>query len=342
MSYVRPPIREVNGNTQFLDGAVSAVDLRAAYALARRAAEISPTPATPGHTLVWVTGASFSVQHLPAVVGPYVVAGRHTMCDRVLERDELVSLRHVLIRSIARPGGTVALRVLDLHTPSRFALADGSTHDSVFAEGPVAVAIGMHALVAFPSHGPRPEELPVAQVVESQTGAQVPAPPPAPASPAPVADAPVGPDAALGPYRAASPRPLMYSRITLLPRAVAAGEPLSPSLARLVGGQHSVTLEREGRTATLSLSREDLDRGVLIGRSEKCVSEELRRITAIGTSRAHVLITREEGEVVAYDLASTQGTWVGARRVRREVLGPLASLVLGSTHDAVRLYWRAG
>jgi hypothetical protein len=338
LSYVRPPNREVNGNTQVFDGARSTVDLRAAYALARRAAEITPLPSAPGHVLVWVSGGSFAVEHLPATVGSYAVAGRHTMCDRILERDELVSLRHVLIRSVARPGGGVALRVLDLHTPTRFELADGSTHDSVFAEGPVAVGVGMHALVALPSHGPWPAELPVPHVVKSDSGPDVAAARP----PAPADDPPTGPDAPLGPYRAAGRRALMVSRITLLPRAVAAGEPLSPSLARLVGGQHAITLEREGRTATLSLSREDLDRGVLIGRSEKCVSEELRRITAIGTSRVHLLITREEGEVVVYDLASTQGTWMGSRRVRREVLGAFASLVLGSTHDAVKLYWRAG
>jgi len=119
------------------------------------------------------------------------------------------------------------------------------------------------------------------------------------------------------------------------------GEALPPSMGRLTGGIYALTLQREGRSATVTLSDEDLQRGVLVGRSEKCCSENLRRITDVNTSRTHVLILRDGPLVHAYDLASTQGTYCNGMAARRALLRDEGlMLTLGRGDAAVRMFWQ--
>ena len=248
-----------------------------------------------GHRLVWVRGASFGGLPLLTHQDAFAVVGRHTQCGMVLANDSFVALRHVLVRSIALPNGKAALRILDLHTLAGFMLADGSRQKSVFAEGPVAVGIGEYALVALPGEAPDdalPADLPKPEI-----------------------------EAAGGPYRVnARPRTQnRMSRITLMPQLLMLGEAQAPNLARLTGAsaRWAVTLERNGRQATVSVTEQDLAAGVVIGRSEKCHSEDLRRITDNNTSRVHVLILRENDRIQAFDLASTQGMYLQEQQARR-------------------------
>ncbi len=303
------------------------LDLRKAYELARGVVRMQPE-ARQGHRLVWARGTSFASTTLASSEDAVAVVGRHTQCSVVLGDDPFVALRHVLVRSIVLPSGGLALRVFDLHTSLGFFLPDGSRHTSIFAEGPIAIGIGEYALVALPNEtneDPLPPQLPE-----------------------PVVDTP--PEVrqeleviaqAMSPYRVNARPPLRTSRITLMSRPVMVGVPLPQSLGRLVGGRYSLTLARAGRSATVTVSDEDLVRGVMIGRSEKCHSEELRRITDVNTSRAHVLIVREGPLVHAYDLASTQGTYSCGEAVRRVVLAePEMVLTLGRGDNAVKLFWR--
>ncbi|HEY8078970.1 MAG TPA: FHA domain-containing protein [Labilithrix sp.] len=279
-----------------------------------------------GHRLVWTRGTAFASSMLPAS-DPVAVVGRHTQCDVVLGDDPFVALRHILVRSIALPSGGLALRVFDLHTNLGFVLPDGSRHAAIFAEGPVALGLGEYALVALPNEN-KDDALPAAL-------------------PEPVVETP--PDAreqlqalahAMAPYRM-NARPAKHTtRITLMPRPVMVGEPLPQSLGRLVGGRWAITLARGQRHATVTVTEDDLVRGVIIGRSEKCYSEELRRITDVSTSRTHILLLRESGATYAYDLASTQGTYANGTKVRRvELHDESAMLVLGQGEAAVRMFW---
>lgn len=321
-SHVRPPGFRRNVATEhFAAYRPSApVDLRQAYVFARGIAKMQASPADqrPGHRLVWVRGGSFASRSLVAADDAYAIVGRHTQSDVVLADDPFVALRHLLVRSIVLPSGGVALRILDLQTHLGFVLPDGSRHTSIFAEGPVAVALGEYALVALPTetHGDQlPGELPPPEMVAN----------------------------AMSPYRHnARPVSNRVSRITLMPRPVMIGEPLPPSLGRLAsGGAYSLTLQREGRSATVGLSEEDLSRGAIVGRSEKCCSELLRRITDVNTSRAHVLVLRDGPLVHAYDLASTQGTYQQGFPARRAVLADQGTmLTLGRGDGAVRLWWQ--
>jgi hypothetical protein len=258
----------------------------------------------------------------------FVVLGRHTQCGLVLSGDPRVALRHLLIRSTALPSGGAALRILDLHTDNGFVLPDGSRQTSIFAEGPVAVAVGEHALVALPGDG-KEDGLPnVLPAMELET-------------PQAVRDQLAALQQAMSPYRA-NARPSTCSRITLMPRLVMIGEPLPTSMGRLAGGgRWKITLEREGRCATLSVSEEELIGGIVIGRSERCHSEMLRRITDHNTSRVHVLVLREGETIHAYDLASTQGTFSEKGPIKRIPLADAGTrLTLGRGDRSVKMYWR--
>jgi hypothetical protein len=219
--------------------------------------------------------------------------------------------------------------MLDLHTGLGFVLPDGSRHTSIFAEGPIAVAIGEYALVALPTES-KGDELPGEM-------------------PAPVVDMPSAVRdqleklaVAMSPYRVNARPANRTSRITLMPSPVMVGEALPPSLGRLAnGGRYALTLVRGPRSATVMVTDEDLARGVVIGRSEKCHAEMLRRITSENTSRVHVLVLRDGPIVHAYDLASTQGTYVGNMPVRRVVLVDAATtMTLGRGDNAVQLVFQ--
>jgi hypothetical protein len=331
-SHVRPPGPRQNHVTERFTGYLpkTNVDLRQAYALARGVARLQPDVGKLGHRLVWVRGTAFACSTLIASADAFAVVGRHTQCGVVLPDDPFVALRHVLVRSIALPAGGVALRLFDLHTGLGFVLPDGSRHSCIFAEGPIAIALGEYALVALPTEtkgDELPGEMP-APVVET---------PPA------VRDQLQALAVAMSPYRV-NARPMNgTSRITLMPCPVMVGEPMPPSLGRLVtGGHYALTLSRAGRSATVTLSEQDLARGVMIGRSEKCHNELLRRVTDENTSRTHLLVLREGIFVSAYDLASTQGTYLNGVPARRVLLAEEGtSLSLGRGESAVRLQWQA-
>ena len=303
--------------------AVSMPDLRRAYALAREVVQRGQDllGSSAGHRLVWVRAASrrsaepFRQAVLFARPEVYLVAGQHEQCGLRID-DPTVALRHLLIRSVVAPSGGSVLRILDLHTGVGFRLSDGSLQTSVVAEGPVALGFGESALVALPPERP-----------DDQLPRELPAPELAPPG--------VDPGAELGPYRR-NARPNRMSLITLMPRLVMLGEPVP--LSRPTGGMRwEISLTRDQRRATVTVSEGDLVGGVLIGRSEACHAEALRRVTDRGTSRAHLLLVREGPDVFAYDLASTQGTFQHRRPIRRLGLGDRADLVLGRV---VELAWR--
>jgi hypothetical protein len=332
VSRVRPPGPRQNNATEHLDHITPnpVVDLQQAYRFARGIARIQPDVGIrAGHRLVWVRQAAFACITLSASGDAYAVVGRHTQCGVVLPEDPFVALRQLLVRSIALPAGGLALRVLDLHTGAGFVLPDGSRRSSIFAEGPIALAVGEYALVALPTEA-QGDELPAEM------------PPPVVDTPAAVREQLKVLALAMSPYRANARPTNGVSRVTLMPLPVMVGEPPPQTVARLAhGGAYELTLARSGRSATVSLSEEELARGVIIGRSEKCHSETLRRITDENTSRVHVLVLQEGLVIYAYDLASTQGTYLDGAPVRRVALSDAGtSLTLGRGGDAVRMVWR--
>lgn len=79
----------------------------------------------------------------------------------------------------------------------------------------------------------------------------------------------------------------------------------------------------------------------LIGRSEGCSL----RLTDIDVSREHAAIRSEGYRLVAVDLASTNGTFIGGQRITEAELGPGARIELGRTIvqiDRTRPEWLPG
>jgi hypothetical protein len=121
------------------------------------------------------------------------------------------------------------------------------------------------------------------------------------------------------PYRDAP-----VSRLTLLPRALAIGESAG------AGSDYTLSMQSPRGYAGTQLTALDLELGVLIGRAPKC-SDTLRTVLNDGISRVHLLLRKG----VAYDLASTQGTFIanrshGWQRVRWTPIEDGSQLMMGA------------
>jgi hypothetical protein len=254
-----------------------APDLHAAYEVAA-AAERSRHDRAVGYRLYFLADGRFGSVDVPTDPMSFLVVGRHAMCDLVLDLDPTIALRHLLVRAARLDDGCLRLSILDLHTHIGFETSSGLSSRSISATGPIALRVGAYAIIALPSGDALPEKLP---------------------EPA-CAAALVQPKH--HPYRDAASPP---SSLTLLPPAMELGTSAAGHAT------FTVTLFGAHGSASVNLSALDLELGVLVGRAPKCAAA-LRYVLNDGISRVHVLLRRR----VAYDLVSTQGTYVHARRIR--------------------------
>jgi hypothetical protein len=274
-----------------------------------------------GHRLHWMSANASGSCDLPASRAAFLVVGRHSCCDVVLDADPCVALRHVIVRSGVLDDGCPVVSVLDLRTRDGFEIADGSVQRSVIATGPLAFRVGAYVLVALPGGA-------------SLEGAL---------------QSPACERADEHPYRAAArrvdgeaaPSSCAISRITLMACAAVVSQRSGPGASR-EAARHELTLSARGRQASVRLSAADLDRGVLVGRDPRCIDSGLRAILDCGISRVHLVLRRDaRGTITAFDAASTQGTFHGGKRVRSvELAHAGATLAIGSINP-VAVHWRA-
>jgi len=283
--------------------AMAAPSLRSTYAVAL-AAEKEREPAT-GYRLYWMAPGRFGSCDVAPDPESYAVIGRHALCDGVLDADPQVALRHLLVRASRLDDGAPRISIVDLHTSLGFALADGRNARAIVATGPLGVIVGGYAIVALPGGEAQAPELPAPRVGSAVGGS---------------AHAPNAFTLASAgtPYRDPAPIP----SITLMPRAPLFGD-ASRSLPAHASVAVSVTSARGA--AVVRVSPLDLELGVLVGRAPKC-NDVLRTVLNDGISRVHLLLRRN----FAYDVASTQGTYVGGRRVRTVALDGGAPIQLGT------------
>jgi hypothetical protein len=303
------------------------IGLQDAYKLALRLERERAPMAQPGYRLFWMTASRFACRDVVADPSSFLVAGRHTVCNVVLADDPTIALRHLLVRSGCLDDGCPTLNVLDLQTLQGFELSDGTSQRAIYATGPIALRVGAYAIVALPSGVRLPEELPDAVCERPR---------------------PIVPG--VGPYRGIANRVVEpqapMSRITLLPKAFVLSErpsfqPGMGARGTTGGSVFEVVLSASTGSAGVFFSKEDLEHGVLLGRSDKCVDAGLRPILNMGISRVHLLLLRERGECFAYDLASTQGTYVAGHPSRwTKLLDEGTRLSLGSV-AGIELRWRA-
>jgi len=287
--------------------------LKDAYAFALRHERERPRLAGPGYRLYWMTAGHFAARDVLAEGPSQVVVGRHTACDAVLPDDALIALRHLLVRSTLLDDGCPRLSVLDLHSDGGFFVGDGTVQRSISAVGPIALRVGAYAVVALPSGVALPEELPV-PVCEHADGR-----PPA------------------------RPHPFAMSRVTLMLRPAMLSD--RPTAAVVRAGprpsrDYELTLSAACGQVTVYLSNDELERGVLVGRSPKCVDAGLHAILNLGISRVHLLLRKDGSECRAYDLASTQGTYQGGRSVRLAALEDDGTKLALGTTTGIELTWR--
>ncbi len=288
---------------------------------ARRGALLAPTRVALGYRVFWTRPPAMGYLDLPARAGEYAVLGRHDKCDGFLDGDERISLRHLLLTSYPLDGGGVALRFLDLLTQLPLFLDDAIPRRSLVATGALRMRLGSWVIGALP-----------------------------------IVDGAVDTSAALaeGAARVEVHETSLPPRITLSSRistGVASLPPVAHSMifsyresARRAPppGMASLTLARDGQSVTVEVPDDDLERGILLGRADRCLDAGLRSVLTNGISRTHLLLLRDRGRTFAYDLASTNGTYQHRQRVRRAQLDDAgARLWLGPT-AGVQLEYRRG
>ena len=254
------------------------------------AAEKEREPAA-GYRLYWMAPGRFGSCDVATDPESYAVIGRHALCDGVLDADPQVALRHLLVRASRLDDGAPRISIIDLHTSLGFALADGRNARALVATGPLGIVVGGYAIVALPGGEAQPAELPAAKLTLASAGT---------------------------PYRDPAPMP----SITLMPRAPLFGDASSshPALASV-----AVSVTSARGAAVVRVSPLDLELGVLVGRAPKC-NDVLRTVLNDGISRVHLLLRRN----FAYDVASTQGTYLAGRRVRTVALDGGSPIQLGT------------
>jgi hypothetical protein len=304
-----------------------------AYARAR--ALDAPALRAPGYRLFWCLGDDEGYLDVFARSSSYAVVGRHTRCDAVLGDDPTVALRHLLIRATRLADGTLAVRVLDLRTHFGFRLDGEASQRALVATGPLAMWVGMYALVALPSETPPPSVRPPTELVDAPR--------------LPVAAATTGTGHVS--VTTLPPAPLLEDLAMSVSRSAnaanAANAANSANAANANGGsmeriRHDlarVVLRRGEKAASIDLSESALESGVLVGRSERCASGLIDALNE-SVSRVHLLLLREQGAVYAFDLASTQGTFAGGEPVRRVKLRDSGSAELRlASREPVFLEW---
>jgi hypothetical protein len=271
-------------------------------------------PSKAAFRLFWTRGAENGWRDFALGAGQHLIVGRHTRCDVVLPTDPDLSLRHLLV--VPEGGAAPQLRLVDLRAALPMYGASDRPARSLSVDGPFAVRLGTYMLGGFPigpGTEPPPATLPAMESIEEASASE--------ASRRNVSTQ-IGHQQ--GPYRSRR-----STLITSLPRPItlveASDAPSSgPVMATMLG-------RREGQLARVALREEDLRRGVLVGRAEKCLDQGLKLVMSMQISRVHAVLLLDARNVVwLYDAGSTNGTLVSGTKVRSATLAELSPFVARS------------
>jgi hypothetical protein len=199
----------------------------------------------------------------------HLVVGRHERCDFVLSRDSDVSLRHLLVRATRTAKGTLHLRAIDLRSRLGLLSEEGKRCEAVASKGPLFLQVASYTLFLIPT-GP---------------------------STRPWSD---DADATFGSFFPRSQE--------ILPAA----QPLKSRAAPAAGAVKLATItinssspETGDFTSTHAVWSDQLERGILIGRDDRCSTGGFDEGNL---SRVHLVLLSVDDEVWAIDTASTNGT----------------------------------
>lgn len=315
------PGAEVNSRTRIaMAGGVfdrSALAWQAAFARYESSLRAAAHAYPPDHVFV----ASLDSDSSPARIrvlapGESLILGRHTNADLVHDAGDL-SLRQLAV--VVAPDSTAdetLVRLWDLATGHAFITEDGCATEAVTADGPVFARVGSLHLAVIPLSS-LPRELPigsmalwtalprrefVSRIAEGSAMVRMNA--------LATAESAVRGGRALGSQilgsqilggqAGAAPRRKTDSRIT---RVRPAAPPLDcePDIAVA-----TLTVQSGAERRTFRVSAEALERGILLGRYERCLP--LRDVSS-NVSRVHLLIAQVGSQVMAIDTASSNGSY---------------------------------
>jgi hypothetical protein len=242
------------------------------------------------------------------VVG--AVIGRHAGADLYLAGDDAVSLRHLAVlvepvRSFRRGPVELGYRILDLRTELGFVDEEGQVLRGARCEGSAFFRCGSYALfclvVGDPTDYPERAEDAWAFVPERV-----------------LLDLPAWRPGT--PQIAATAMPRLRDVSAGARRSLVVRTPGPAAPARFLGnvGDLAGTLETcdPGSRVALRVGKDALREGVLCGRYARCDGSEL--FTHRRVSRVHLLLVdMGDGDVVALDTGTTNGTSVDGRPIRR-------------------------
>ena len=258
--------------------------------------------------IVMIDSDGSSSEHRVLAPGESIVFGRHEQA-RLRHESMDLSLRHVAIA--VAPSSTAQaplLRLWDLATPHPFKTEDGLLTEALTADGPVFATVGSVHLAVIPL-GVLPKQLPIGTRALWRA----------------LPDRDVVSRVAVGSAVRPVPEPsrLISGRTTMITRVPSAAAPAdcAPELAIAELG-----LATDEASRTYRISMDALERGILIGRYNRCfqIAGEL-----IQLSRVHLLISKIGPDIVAIDTASSFGsTRSMGRAFETAVLSPRDKLLL--------------
>jgi FHA domain len=288
-----------------------------------RISSLAGISAVPAVIVAVVTPRARVLEAVLVEDGRTLILGRHSRCGLRVGKPAM-ALRQLALLVRAEEGKAVS-RIWDLSTGAPFFTEDGQANEAVIADGPLYVALHGHAVWVVPSSlvsrwSSRASEawasLPRRDFIDRRPAAGA---------------------AVTAPRRTAPPTifPRAPQPDSARTRVTAVGAPL------LLGGPEEievgwgdVRLECGGDRLRHRVSAERLERGVLVGRYDRCgleIHDPERRI-----SRVHVLLVKIGGDVWAIDAASTNGVFRGDVHVDAAILGDTDTLSLG---HAATLRW---
>ncbi len=230
--------------------------------------------------------------------GGTAIVGRHSQCDLQLQHSD-VALRQLAIH-IAHNSTAKAplLRLWDLHTGKSMLSEDGNKIESLASNGPVFLSLGRYHIAIVPL-GLIPNRMPTTM---KEAWASLP-------QRTFLSALGEGSSQTLLPERFGGPS--RSTSITLLPSSIGLREVEKNPVAhhRRIA---TLTLRSEDMCLTYHVGHEHLERGILIGRYNRCLGSGFDR----SVSRVHLLLATIAGEIIAIDSASTVGCRISSLRIK--------------------------
>ena len=239
-------------------------------------------------------GQVLNSRWLPSVVGKTqsLSVGRHSCCDlRLPNRHTDISLRHAVVLFQSLPLAKTSLRVIDLHTPLGLWDEEGANIRACEANGSIFLQIGDVYLIflltqdwkqtdsAHNAYRQIPERISVAEGD----------------------DEPEASDRETSTVIRQREAAMMFEQL---------------QQSRYDNGEHVGHLQLSSPKGfeCIPLTPEIADRGLLVGRYERCAFAEDHQDERL--SRVHLLFVRNGDELLAIDTASTNGSYIDGRIFR--------------------------